>query len=137
SWGGVEMVEIAGKWEVELQELSEEEREEFLEELGRRDSGLERLTQACYRAFDRITFFTVGADEVRAWSVPRGAKAPRAARAIHSDMERGFIRAEVMKFADWRECRDERKLKERGKYYLKGKDYVVEDGDILKILFSV
>ena len=118
-------------------ELEEKDREEFLKEFGIEESALEKLGRACLEALGRITFFTVKSGEVRAWTVRKGAKAPEAARVIHSDLEKGFIRAEVIKYRELYEQGDEKKLKELGKVYLRGREYQVEEGDILHILFRV
>ncbi len=116
---------------------SEEERAEFLQDLGVREPALARLSRLCIKALGLISFFTVGADEVRQWLVRNGATAPEAAGAIHSDLQRGFIRAETMKYRELAEHGDEAALKAAGKLYLKGKDYIVEDGDLLNIRFKV
>lgn len=135
---GREWVVLSARLEEELEELeSEEERREYLSEFNIQERALEKLTRACFSGLQMITFFTVGPDECRAWNVPRGSTAPRAARVIHTDLERGFIRAEVMKYRDLIEYGAEKKLKEVGKFYTKGKDYLVEEEDILHILFNV
>ena len=108
-----------------------------MEELGIREPALHLLTSCCIEALGLQSFFTVGEDEVRRWFVKRGASAPEAAGAIHSDLQRGFIRAEVMKYDDLMAAGSEDKLKAAGKFYLKGKDYIVGDGDILTIRFNV
>ncbi|MFA6610200.1 MAG: DUF933 domain-containing protein, partial [Candidatus Omnitrophota bacterium] len=100
-------------------------------------SAMSKLTRLCIKALDLISFFTVGADEVRQWTVRARSTAPEAAGAIHSDLQKGFIRAEVMKYAELKTAGSEEALKSSGKFYLKGKDYVVEDGDIMNIRFSV
>ena len=117
--------------------LSEEERREFLKELGIEEPAINMLTRLCIKALDLISFFTVGEDEVRQWTIRAASSAPEAAGAIHSDLQKGFIRAEVMKYGDFVACGSEQKVKESGKLYLKGKDYIVEDGDILNIRFNV
>lgn len=128
---------VSAQLEEEVASLnSEEEREEFLSEFGIEEPALERLTQTCYQSMGLISFFTVGEDECRGWMIRRGSPAPKAARAIHTDLEKGFIRAEVMKYEDRVELGDEKKLKELGKYQTKGKDYIVEDGDIVNILHN-
>jgi len=113
------------------------ERAVFMGDLGIETPALHLLTSKCIDALGLMSFFTVGEDEVRQWFVRRGAGAPEAAGAIHSDLQRGFIRAEVMKYDDLMTAGSEDKLKSTGKYYLKGKEYVVEDGDILTIRFNV
>ncbi len=131
-------VEIAIKLEEELSNFdSIEERQEFLTDYGIEQEALEKLTISAYHLLGRITFFTVGKDEVRAWMIPKDSLAPRAARAVHRDIERGFIRAEVMKYEDFMQIGSAQGLKEAGKYYVKGKDYQVEDGDIINYLFKV
>lgn len=113
------------------------ERREFMQELGIRESALEQLGRLCIEALGLISFFTVGSDEVRQWLVRQGSTAPQAAGVIHSDLERGFIRAETMRYADLVAHGSEAELKSAGKVYLKGRDYTVADGDILNIRFKV
>jgi len=107
------------------------EREEFLSGMGIVEPAVAVLTRGIYAALGLMSFYTVGQDEVRAWTVRKGSTAPQAARAIHTDLERGFIRAEHMKYQDLIELGSEAKVKESGKFSLKGKDYIVADGDIL------
>lgn len=134
----IRMMQVSAKVEAEIAAFdSDAERKEFLTAMGIEESAVEGLTRLCIAALDRISFFTVGPDEVRQWIIPRGSSAPRAAGAIHSDIEKGFIRAETMKYADLAELGSEEKVKSAGKYYIKGRDYIVEDGDILNIRFSV
>jgi GTP-binding protein YchF len=130
-------IAISAKIEQELNQLDTEERKTFLEELQLGQPALDRLTMLCYRTLGLISFFTVGPDEVRAWTDRQGSLAPRAAGVIHSDFERGFIRAEVMKYQDLVTWGSEQKVREVGKYMQKGRDYVVEDGDIINFLFNV
>jgi GTP-binding protein YchF len=134
---GAEVVVVSAKLEAELAELSEEEARELLAAYGLKESGLKRLARAGYRALGLITFFTAGEKEVRAWTVRRGTKAKEAAGEIHSDMERGFIRAEVIPWDRLVEAGGWARAKERGWVRLEGKDYEVQDGDVLYILFSV
>jgi len=134
---GCEWVAVSARIEEELAQLDPEERRAFLTELGQEEPALDRLTRVCYQALGLISFFTVGADEVRAWTIRQGALAPQAGRVIHSDIERGFIRAEVMKYADLHSLGSEQKVKEAGRWQQKGRDYVVEDGDIFHFLFKV
>ncbi len=135
---GASVVQIAVRAESEIAALDDPaEREAFMRDLGIATPALHLLTSKCIEALGLMSFFTVGEDEVRQWFVRRGASAPEAAGAIHSDLQRGFIRAEVMKYDDLVAAGSEEKLKATGKYYLKGKDYVVEDGDILTIRFNV
>ncbi len=130
-------IAVSAKIEEELSKLEEEGRQAFLEELHIDQPALDKLTLLCYRTLGLISFFTVGPDEVRAWTNKRGASAPQAARLIHSDIERGFIRAEVMKYNDLIRLGNEQKVRESGKLMQKGKDYIVEDGDIINFLFHV
>lgn len=133
-----EVMQVSAKVESEIAKLeSEEERKEFLKELGIKEPAINALTRSCIKALSLISFFTVGADEVRQWTVRAGSTAPEAAGVIHTDLQKGFIRAEVMKYDDFTSLGSEGKVKEAGKLYLKGKDYVVEDGDIINIRFSV
>jgi len=134
---GAEVVVVSAKLEAELAELSEEEARELLAAYGLKESGLKRLARAGYRALGLVTFFTAGEKEVRAWTVRRGTKAKEAAGEIHSDMERGFIRAEVIPWDRLVEAGGWARAKERGWVRLEGKDYEVQDGDVLYILFSV
>lgn len=135
---GIAVVQIAAKAESEIARLeSAEERAAFMQDMGIAEPALPLLTSRCIDALGLQSFFTVGEDEVRQWFVRRGALAPEAAGAIHSDLQRGFIRAEVMKYDDLVSAGSEDKLKSTGKYYLKGKDYTVDDGDILTIRFNV
>ncbi len=135
--GVEEPVVVRASIEAELAELEEEERAEFMADLGIGQSALDRLIAAGYRALEVISFFTVGTDEVRAWTVPRGTPAPRAAGVIHSDMEKGFIRAEVMRWQELLEHGSEAALKKAGLVKLVGRDYVLEDGDIFHVRFNV
>ncbi len=134
---GAEVVVVSARLEAELAELSPEEAGELLQSYGLRESGLQRLARAGYRALDLLTFFTAGEKEVRAWTVRRGTKAPQAAGEIHSDMERGFIRAEVIPWDKLVEAGGWARAKERGWVRLEGRDYEVQDGDVLYILFNV
>ena len=127
----IEVIKISAKIESEIVKLPENERKEFLKDIGEEYSGLEKIIIAGTKLLDLITFFTVGStDEVRAWSIKRGTKAPQAAGKIHSDFERGFIRAEVYSFDDIAKYRDEKILREKGLIRLEGKDYEIKDGDI-------
>ena len=131
-------MQISAKIEDELAGLeSKEDREVFLKELGVGEPAIDKLTRLLYEALGLISFFTTANKEVRAWTIKRGSAAPRAAGAIHSDMERGFIRAEVVKYDDLIKLGNESKVKETGKLMIKGKDYIVCDGDILNIRFNV
>jgi GTP-binding protein YchF len=130
-------IAVSAKIEQELCHLDPTDRQTFLEELQLDHPALDRLTMLCYKTLGLISFFTVGPDEVRAWTNRQGSLAPQAAGVIHSDFERGFIRAEVMKYQDLIKLGSEQKVKEVGRYMQKGRDYVVEDGDIINFLFNV
>jgi hypothetical protein len=132
-----EWIAVSAKVEEELSRLDEDERQAFLEELNISRPTLDRLTLVCYSALGLISFFTVGPDEVRAWTPRKESLAPQAARVIHSDLDRGFIRAEVIKYEDLIRMGNEQKVREAGKLLQKGRDYVVEDGDIINFLFHV
>ncbi len=135
---GASVLSICAGLEAQIAELeSDEEKEMFLSEYGLEESGLNRLIHASYRLLDLITFFTAGPKEVRAWTIRKGWKAPQAAGVIHTDFERGFIRAEVIKFEDYVTYGSEHACKEAGKMYVEGKDYVVEDGDVIFFRFNV
>lgn len=134
---GLVVVEVCAKFEAELASLSDEERLEFLQEAGLQQSGLDRISQTGYRLLDLLTFFTAGPKETRAWTVAQGATAAQAAGCIHSDFEKGFIRAEVIAYDDYIRCGGEQQAKEAGKWCLEGKDYVVQEGDVVHFRFSV
>jgi len=133
-----EIIVIAGKVEAEISELeSEEDRAAFLSDGGLKEPGVNKLVRAAYSLLNLETFFTVGPKEIRAWTIKRGMTAPQAAGVIHSDLERGFIRAEVMKYHDFVTLGSEHACKEKGKLFVEGKNYIVADGDILHIRFNV
>ena len=133
-----EMLVIAAKIEAEIAELeSAEDRAEFLRDAGLNEPGVNKVIQAAYKMLNLISFFTVGGKENRAWTIRKGMLAPQAAGVIHSDLERGFIRAEVIKYADLVQLGSELKCKEAGKLAVEGKNYEVQDGDILHIRFNV
>ncbi|MBQ6495205.1 MAG: redox-regulated ATPase YchF [Bacilli bacterium] len=132
-----EVVMICAKIESELSELEEEEKKEFLNDLGIEESGLSQLIKATYSLLGLATYFTVGSDEVKAWTFKKGMKAPECAGIIHTDFEKGFIRAEVMSYTDLEEQGNEQKVKEKGKMRLEGKDYIMQDGDICHFRFNV
>ena len=134
---GLGFLEICGKYEMELNSLEEEEKKEFLKELGLEESGIERLSKELYNFAGLLSFFTVGKDEVRAWTVEKGSNAKEAAGKIHSDLERGFIRAEIMKYDDIIIYGSEKELKEKGLLKVVGKEHIVEDGDIINVRFNV
>ncbi|MBM3920460.1 MAG: redox-regulated ATPase YchF [Sphingomonadales bacterium] len=129
---------ISAAIEAEIAELeSFEDRKLFLEEMGLTDSGVEKLIRAAYKLLNYITYFTVGVKEVRAWTITEGTKAPQAAGAIHSDFEKGFIRAEVIAYSDYIEYKTEAACRSVGKLRVEGKEYVVKDGDCMHFLFNV
>ncbi len=130
-------VEFAGKFEMELSRLDEEEAKVFMEDMGIRESACRRLTVLAYETLGYISFFTVGSDEVRAWNIRRGDTALDAAAVIHSDLARGFIRAECFTYDDCLRCGSEKRIRETGLFRLEGKSYHVQDGDILNIRFNV
>jgi len=131
------VVTICGQLEAELSTLPDEERADFLREMGLTESGLVRLTREAYALLDLITFFTAGETESRAWPIPKETKAPQAAGKIHSDMERGFIRAEVYHYDDLLACGSEAKVKEKGLFRLEGKDYLIKEADVVYFRFNV
>lgn len=133
-----EVLVIGTKIESDIAEFeSFEERQMFLEELGLEEAGVNRLIRSAYHLLNLQTYFTAGVKEVRAWTIPIGATAPQAAGVIHSDFEKGFIRAEVIKFNDYMELKSENAIKEAGKLHVEGKAYIVEDGDIMHFRFNV
>ncbi len=131
------VIVMCAKLESELAELEESDKKNFLKELGIPYSGLDKLIFATYDLLGLQTFFTVGKDECRAWTFKKGTIAKKAAGLIHSDIERGFIKAEIMKYNDLEELKDEKKVQEAGKLYLEGKDYIMQDGDIVYFRFNV
>ncbi len=133
-----ELLIVAAAAEADIAELETyEERQLFLEEIGLEESGVSRLIRAAYALLDLETYFTTGPDETRAWTYMRGTKAPQAAAIIHTDFERGFIRAEVIKYDDYVRLGSEKACREAGKLSVEGKDYTVQDGDIMHFLFNV
>lgn len=133
-----EVILICANIEAEIIHLEDpEEREMFLAEMGLEEPGVNRLIRACYRLLDLITYFTAGEKEVRAWTIKRGTKAPGAAGVIHTDFERGFIRAEVIQFADYETYKSEAAVKTAGRMSVEGKEYIVEDGDVMHFRFNV
>ena len=132
-----EVFVICAQIEQEIAELSDDEKAMFLEELGLKESGLEKLIQASYSLLGLISYLTAGEDETRAWTIIKGTKAPKAAGKIHTDFERGFIRAEVVNYKDLLECGSLSAAKEKGIVGLEGKDYVVKDGDVILFRFNV
>jgi GTP-binding protein YchF len=134
---GAAVVAICNKLEAEIVELDEAERAEFLADLGMDEPGLNRVIRAGYELLHLHTYFTAGPKEVRAWTIPVGTKAPQAARVIHTDFEKGFIRAEVIGYDDYVRYNGEQGAKDAGKWRLEGKDYVVADGDVMHFRFNV
>jgi len=134
---GAEVVAICNKLEAEIAELEDAEKAEFLTEMGMQEPGLDRVIRAGYRLLGLQTYFTAGVKEVRAWTVRQGATAPQAAAVIHTDFEKGFIRAEVTAYEDFVAFKGESGAKEAGKWRLEGKEYLVQDGDVVHFRFNV
>jgi len=133
-----EILVIAAGLEAEIAELEEKnDRNDFLKDIGLSEPGVNKFIRAAYKLLNLKTFFTIGPDEIRAWTIKEGANALKAAGTVHSDLERGFIRAEVMKYDDFVFLGSEHKCREAGKLHVEGKNYPVEDGDILFIRFNV
>ncbi|MBN4081611.1 redox-regulated ATPase YchF [bacterium AH-315-C07] len=129
---------VSAAIEADIAELdSYEDRKEFLDEMGLEESGLDKLVRASYKLLNLETYFTAGEKEVRAWTYTKGMKAPQAAGVIHTDFERGFIKAEVIKFNDYKELKSEHACKEAGKLAIEGKEYVMKDGDVVHFMFNV
>ena len=131
------VVVICNKLEAEIAELDDEEKLEFLQDLGMEEAGLDRVIRAGYELLGLHTYFTAGVKEVRAWTIPIGATAPEAAGVIHTDFQRGFIKAEVISYDDFIQYNGEQGAKEAGKLRLEGKDYIVKDGDVIHFKFNV
>jgi GTP-binding protein YchF len=131
------VVPLCAKLEEDCIDLTEEEKKEFLQELGLKETGLDRLIRAGYDLLGLQTYFTAGIKEVRAWTIKKAATAPQAAGCIHTDFEKGFIRAEVISYADFIQYKGEQGAKEAGKWRLEGKTYLVQDGDVIHFLFNV
>ncbi len=134
---GSEVVPVCAAIEMELVELDEQDKADFLADMGQDEPGLNRVVRAGYKLLGLQTYFTAGVKEVRAWTVKVGATAPQAAGVIHTDFERGFIRAEVTSYDDFIECGGEQGAKDAGKLRLEGKDYIVQDGDVVHFRFNV
>lgn len=132
-----EVIVVSAKMESELSELNDEDKQEFLNDLGISESGLDKLITATYSLLGLSTFFTAGSDEVRAWTFKNGMKAPQCAGIIHSDFERGFIKSEIMSFSDLEQYGSEKEVKEAGRMRLEGKEYLMQDGDICYFRFNV
>ncbi|MGZ8163490.1 MAG: redox-regulated ATPase YchF [Methylobacter sp.] len=134
---GAIVVPICAAIEAEIAQLEEDEKKEFLDDLGLEEPGLNRVVRAGYTLLNLATYFTAGVKEVRAWTIPLGASAPQAAGVIHTDFERGFIRAEVISYQDFIAYKGEQGAKDAGKWRLEGKDYIVKDGDVMHFRFNV
>jgi GTP-binding protein YchF len=134
---GAEVVPVSAAIEQELAELDEDEKQEFLRDMGLDEPGLNRVIRAGYKLLGLQTYFTAGPKEVRAWTIPAGATAPQAAGVIHTDFEKGFIRAEVVHYADFVACGGEHGAKEAGKWRLEGKDYIPQERDVMHFRFNV
>ncbi|RLA41596.1 MAG: redox-regulated ATPase YchF [Gammaproteobacteria bacterium] len=134
---GAQVVPICNKLEAEISELDDEDKAEFLADLGMDEPGLNRVIRAGYQLLDLQTYFTAGEKEVRAWTIPIGATAPQAAGKIHTDFEKGFIRAEIVSYEDFIAGNGEQGAKDAGKWRLEGKDYIVQDGDVIHFRFNV
>jgi GTP-binding protein YchF len=134
---GAPVVALCAKIEAELADLDDADKQEFLADLGLDEPGLNRLIRAAYDLLGLQTYFTAGVKEVRAWTIHRGDTAPKAAGVIHTDFEKGFIRAQTISYADFIACGGEAGAKEKGKMRVEGKDYVVQDGDVMHFLFNV
>jgi len=134
---GAEVVAVCNKLEAEIAELEAEEKLEFLQDMGMTEPGLDRVIRAGYKLLGLQTYFTAGVKEVRAWTVKVGATAPKAAAVIHTDFEKGFIRAEVIGYEDFITNNGEQGAKDAGKWRLEGKDYIVQDGDVIHFRFNV
>ena len=135
---GSQLIPICAKLEADIAELDDpDEKAMFMEELGVNESGLDKLIRSSYALLGLISFLTAGTDECRAWTIKKGTKAPQAAGKIHTDFERGFIRAEVIAFEDLKACGTMANAKSQGKVRSEGKEYVMKDGDIVNFLFNV
>ena len=134
---GFEVFVISAQIEQEISELDDDDKAMFLEELGLKESGLDKLIKASYKLLGLISYLTAGKQETRAWTIKEGTKAPGAAGKIHSDFERGFIRAEVVNYQDLLDCGSYSGAKDKGLVRLEGKDYVVKDGDVILFRFNV
>jgi GTP-binding protein YchF len=134
---GAVVVPVCAAFEAEIAQLDEADRGEFLAEIGMDEPGLNRVIRAAYRLLNLSTYFTAGVKEVRAWTIPNGATAPQSAGVIHTDFERGFIRAEVIAYQDYVQYRGEQGAKDAGKWRLEGKEYIMNDGDVVHFRFNV
>ncbi len=134
---GAEVVSVCAAIEADIVQLDDDERQEFMDDLGLTEPGLNRVVRAAYKLLNLYTYFTAGVKEVRAWTIPIGATAPQAAGVIHTDFEKGFIRAEIISYQDFIDYKGEQGAKDAGKWRLEGKDYLVKDGDVVHFRFNV
>ena len=134
---GSEVFVVSAQIEEEISELDDDEKAMFLEDLGLKESGLDKLIKASYQLLGLISYLTAGETETRAWTIKRGTKAPQAAGKIHSDFERGFIKAEVINYQELLDCKTYAAAKEKGLVRMEGKEYVVQDGDVILFRFNV
>ena len=134
---GAAVLPVAAKFEEDISDMDAEEAQMFMEELGLTERGLDRLIKTSYELLGYISFLTAGEDDVHAWTIVRGTKAPKAAGKVHSDIERGFIRAEIVAFEDLKSCGSMAAAKEKGLFRLEGKDYVMQDGDVTNFRFNI
>ena len=134
---GADVVPVCAAIEADIVQLDDDERQEFMDDLGLTEPGLNRVVRAAYKLLNLSTYFTAGVKEVRAWTIPTGATAPQAAGVIHSDFERGFIRAEIISYQDYIDNKGEQGAKDAGKWRLEGKEYIVKDGDVVHFRFNV
>ncbi len=134
---GAEVITVSAKMESEIAELPDEEAQEFLAMAGLEEAGLDRLIKAGFKLLGLMTYITAGEIEVRAWTIVRGTKAPQAAGKIHTDFERGFIRAEIVSYNDLVECGSKAAARDKGLVRLEGKEYVMQDGDVVEFRFNV
>lgn len=132
-----EVVSVCAAFEAEIAQLEDEDKDDFLAEIGMKEPGLNRVIRAAYKLLNLSTYFTAGVKEVRAWTIPNGATAPQSAGVIHTDFERGFIRAEVIAYEDYVQYKGEQGAKDAGKWRLEGKEYVMHDGDVVHFRFNV
>ncbi len=132
-----DMLVIAAKLESDISELEPDDQKDFLQDAGLTEPGINKLIRTAYSLLNLGTFFTIGPKEIRAWTIKKGATAPEAAGAIHSDLKRGFIRAEVIHYEDFMELKSEAACKDKGKLHIEGKEYIVQEGDLLHIRFNV
>ena len=131
------MLPVAAKFEEDIADMDPEEAAMFMEELGLKERGLNRLIRTSYDLLGYISFLTAGEDDVHAWTIVKGTKAPKAAGKVHTDIERGFIRAEIVAFDDLKACGSMNAAREKGLFRLEGKDYVMKDGDITNFRFNI